>query len=304
MKLYNILLPTLAIFALASCSSDNEPDNTPTALKITAGFETNSRALGSTWEADNIGVFAIAGNTKMQDKYKNISYSTTSTSDVAEFTADAAPIYFEGTEDITFCAYAPYESGATWNNPQVNTRYQVTREQQKRIDFIYATGAVASKNSPVLSFTGSAAFRHVMSRLVVKLKPGDGLTTPDVAIGGHYIDGLILDGTFDPATSIVTPTGSSEEWSLAYAMRTTDMTNNVVTFDALVIPQTLTAPLKYKAVMASQPYVNDTAMQPALEPGKTYTYTITIHKTGLKIEGCTVTDWEDGGSGSGEAVMQ
>ncbi len=151
MKLHNILLPTLAIFALASCSSDNEPDNTPTALKITAGFETNSRALGSTWESDKIGVFAIAGNTKMQDKYKNISYSTTSTSDVAEFTADAAPIYFEGTEDITFCAYAPYESGATWNNPQVNTRYQVTREQQKRIDFIYATGAVASKNSPVLS---------------------------------------------------------------------------------------------------------------------------------------------------------
>lgn len=67
----------------------------------------------------------------------------------------------------------------------------MTREQQKRIDFIYATGAVASKNSPVLSFTGSAAFRHVMSRLVVKLKPGDGLTTPDIAIGGHYIDGLI-----------------------------------------------------------------------------------------------------------------
>ena len=303
MKLYNILLPALTIFALASCSSENEPA-TPTALKITAGFETSSRAIGSTWESDKIGVFAIAGNTKMQDKYKNISYSTTSTSDVAEFTADAAPIYFEGTEDITFCAYAPYESGATWNNPQVNTRYQVTREQQKRVDFIYATGAVASKNNPVLSFTGSAAFRHVMSRLVVKVKPGDGLTTPDVAIGGHYIDGLILDGTFDPATGIVTPTGSSEEWSLAYAMRTTDMTNNVVTFDALVIPQTLTAPLKYKAVMASQPYVNDTAMQPALEPGKTYTYTITIHKTGLKIEGCTVTDWEDGGSGSGEAVMQ
>ncbi len=304
MKLNNILLPALAIFALASCSSDNEPDNTPTALKITAGFETGSRAVGSTWEADRIGVYAIAGNDKMQDKYKNISYSTTSTSDVAQFTADADPIYFEGTGDVTFCAYGPYQSDASWNKPQVNTRSQVTRDQQKRIDFIYATGAVASKSNPTLSFTGDKSFRHVMSRLVVKLKPGDGLTTPDVAIGGHYIDGLIHDGTFDGATGAVTPTGSPIEWSLVYSMRTTDMTNNVVTYDALVIPQTLTAPLKYKAVIAAQPYVNDTAMQPALEPGKTYTYTITIHKTGLKIEGCTITDWVDGGSGSGEAVMQ
>lgn len=304
MKTYKIALCAASVLAFTACSSENEPDNTPAALKITAGFETNSRALGSTWEADNIGVYAIAGNDKMPEKYKNVPYSTTSTSDVAEFTADADPIYFEGTEDITFCAYAPYESGATWNKPQVNTRSQVTREQQKRIDFIYATGAVASKNSPVLSFTGDKAFRHVMSRLVVRLKPGDGLTTPDVAIGGHYIDGLVHDGTFDPATGAVTPTGSPIEWSLVYSTRTTDMTNNVVTYDALVIPQTLTAPLKYKAVIAAQPYVNDTAMQPALEPGKTYTYTITIHKTGLKIEGCTVTDWEDGGSGSGEATMQ
>lgn len=304
MKTYKIALCAASVLAFTACSSENEPDNAPATLKITAGFETDSRALGSTWEADNIGVYAIAGNANMQEKYKNVPYSTTSTSDVAEFTADADPIYFEGTEDITFCAYAPYESGATWNKPQVNTRSQVTREQQKRIDFIYATGAVASKNSPVLSFTGDKAFRHVMSRLVVRLKPGDGLTTPDVAIGGHYIDGLVHDGTFDPATGAVTPTGSPIEWSLVYSTRTTDMTNNVVTYDALVIPQTLTAPLKYKAVIAAQPYVNDTAMQPALEPGKTYTYTITIHKTGLKIEGCTVTDWEDGGSGSGEATMQ
>ncbi len=304
MKSYKIALSALTLLVFTACSSDNEPATTQTALKITAGFEPNSRALGSTWEADKIGVFAIAGNAKMQEKYKNIPYSTTSTSDVAEFTADADPIYFEGTEDITFSAYAPYESGATWNKPQVNTRSQVTREQQKRIDFIYATGAVASKNNPTLSFTGANAFHHVMSRLVFKLKPGDGLTTPDVAIGGHYIDGLIHDGTLDLTTGVVSPTGSPIEWSMVYSMRTTDMTNNVVTYDALIIPQTLTAPLKFKSVIAAQAYVNDTSIQPALEPGKTYTYTITIHKTGLKIEGCTVTDWEDGGSGSGEATMQ
>lgn len=303
MKLHNILLPTLTIFALASCSSENEPA-TPTALKITAGFETSSRAIGSTWESDKIGVYAIAGNANMQEKYKNISYSTTSTSDIAEFTANAEAIYFEGSQDVTFCAYAPYESGATWNKPQINTRSQVVRDQQKRIDFIYATGAVASKNNPTLSFTGSAAFRHVMSRLVVNIKPGNGMTTPDIAVGGHYIDGLIHDGTFDPATGVVSPTGSPIEWSLVYSMRTTDMANNVITYDALIIPQTLTAPLKFKSVIAAQAYVNDTAMKPALEPGKTYTYNITVHKTGLKIEGSTVTDWEDGGNGSGEAVME
>ena len=124
----------------------------------------------------------------------------------------------------------------------------------------------------------------------------------------YFEPGLMLGhrrlSVIDLATGAVTPSGSPIEWSLVYSTHTTDMTNNVVTYDALVIPQMLTAPLKFKSVIAAQAYVNDTAMQPALEPGKTYTYTITIHKTGLKIEGCTVTDWEDGGSGSGEAVMQ
>lgn len=52
-----------------------------------------------------------------------------------------------------------------------------------------------------------------------------------------------------------------------------------------------------------QSYSNKDMIKPALEAGYSYTYTITVKKTGLTLSGSTIENWNDGGSHAGDAKM-
>lgn len=69
-------------------------------------------------------------------------------------------------------------------------------------------------------------------------------------------------------------------------------------------PQQPGMPLIFTATIDGQNYVNSASIQPALDKGKSYSYTITVRKTGLTVSGCTIEPWSDGGSNPGDATMQ
>lgn len=213
----------------------------------------------------------------------------------------------------------------------VNTENQHTVEKQEAIDYIYATGAKGSKSNPVISFTDNTAaggsdcsFKHKMARLILKVQvsAADGFTDPSVLRFANYmLGGLIHEGTFDVLTGTATATGTVvNDWMLiesTYPTPTTqtvtykcvsdyDVNTGVMTLTMILLPQTLADFLNFEISPddgESQAYSNKGLIKPALEAGYSYTYTITVKKTGLTLSGSTIENWNDGGSHAGDAKM-
>ena len=288
-----------------------------------------------------MAVDAPGESTTMGKKYKNVEYRTASTGTSADFTPATAGdgIFFEdASREFTFAAYAPFASSYNASNLPgnngkitVNTENQHTVAKQEAIDYIYATGAKGSKSNPVISFTNNTAaggsdcsFKHKMARLILKVQvsDADGFTKPSVLRFANYkLGGLIHEGTFDVLTGTATATGTVvNDWMLiesTYPTPTTqtvtykcvsdyDVNTGVMTLSMILLPQTLADFLNFEITPddgESQTYSNKGLIKPALEAGYSYTYTITVKKTGLTLSGSTIENWNDGGSHSGDAMM-
>lgn len=305
----------MAAIGLAACGSEDAVKNPgdKVAARIMAGINhTQTRAEDSFWETDHIGVTVVSSpNSDMSSKYVNVHYSTSSAGENAEFSPVGENIFFQDArETVSFSAYAPYSETAG-TDPSAdeaaisfNTDDQSSRALQKKIDFIYAEGATASRTEPVVSFSGDKAFRHVMSRLVIEVRTSadDGFSIEEVFGGDYILGGLLHSGSFKPFKGIAEATGNAvSDWNLAKSSSVDDDASRI--FSVIVAPQTLSAPLKFKAEIGGQLFVNETGLRPDLESGKSYKYTITVRKTGLTISGCTIIDWSDGGNFNGDATM-
>ena len=305
-----------AALFMASCSNDsddNSVSNGPVAAQVTAGVNNPAtRANGNQWESDEIGVMAVsvsgtpAGITStMTSLYKNVHYATyANTADAATFTATngsasgtAYGIFFQdATETVTFAAYGPYQTSAANALPgtdgviSANTSAQADRNAQKAFDFIFASGATASKANPQIQFSGANAFSHVMTRLIINVQTSttDGFTANEVTSGTYKLSGLTHDGTFDVKTGAAqatvsgSSTAGSTPWSLNTAAIMTSEASSV-SFDAILCPQTVSS-LDFEAIIDGQSY--KCQISPALAAGKSYTYTITAKKQGLTVDCC------------------
>lgn len=308
----------IAALAFAACSNDEENlTSGPVEARITAGVNTlETRAINDQWEQDAIGVMVTdAPTSDMEELYKNVKYTTTANSaSAASFTPEGEGIFFQDAgETVTFSAYAPYQVSAANALPGTegvidgSTADQSTRDKQKAFDYIYASGATASRSKSTVQFSGDKAFFHKMTRLVIIVKTSvqDGFTAEQVTAGTYSLSGLNHSGQFNVTTGIAQATGTTttDDWSLTDKSLKTEGETEQVTFTSILYPQTLGSALTFKAVIDGQTYTNNN-LQPTLETGKSSTITITVKKTGLEVEGCTVSDWGSGNTYNGDATMQ
>lgn len=309
----------IAALAFAACSNDEENlTSGPVEARITAGVNTpETRAINNQWEQDAIGVMVTdAPTSDMKELYKNVKYTTTANSaSAASFTPEGEGIFFQDAgETVTFSAYAPYQASAANALPGTegvidgSTADQSTRDKQKAFDYIYASGATASRSNSTVQFSGDKAFFHKMTRLVIIVKTSaqDGFTAEQVTTGTYSLSGLKHDGTFNVVSGTAEAGEEAEainDWSLTTNSLKTEGETDKVTFTSILYPQTLANALTFKAVIDGQTYTNNN-LQPTLETGKSSTITITVKKTGLEVEGCTVSDWGSGNTYNGDATMQ
>jgi len=332
-----------AATALTACTQETEETPYSVAARITAGVSgPATRAVDNKWNADHIGVMVTShAGTTMGDKYKNVEYQTASILYTADFTPATAGngIFFEdGSQTYTFAAYAPYASSAdnstlpgTGGKVAVSTSSQPTATDQEKIDYIYASGATATKNMPTISFTNNTssggadcAFKHKMARLVINVQVSntDGLSDVEVLrLADYKLGGLIHEGTFDVTTGTATATGTAVgDWMLrkctgAGSERTAAdncvanfvPSQNKMTLTMILLPQTLADALVFEVSPndgEGQTYANTTDIKPELMAGYSYTYTITVKKSGLVISGSTIESWNSGGTTNGEAIMK
>lgn len=320
MKVKYLVIATAATL-LAACSNDeNEVNNGPVEARITAGIDgPKTRAIDQEWKAGNtIGVMVTsASNSAMADLYKNVKYNVDNIGATGTFTAETGQgIFFQDAgETVTFAAYSPYQSSADASTlpgtdgtvTGVNTQVQTTQEKQETFDYLFASDATASKNSPTVEFKGGNQFQHKMARLILVLQTSTdyGFTADQVQSGTYKLGGLIHDGTFKVTDGTATATGNAvSDWDITDNYHVDGSPADTRTYTMILYPQELSSALTFSATIEGQTYTNNKDIYPALlVAGTSYTYTITMKKTGLEVSGCTIGGWGQGTGGSGDAKM-
>ena len=246
-----------------------------------------------------------------------MKYTTTgdgSFTHAVDLGGEASGIFFQDTEEVTFRAYYPHsgDEGIEPGPIAVDTKDQT---EQSTFDFLFATGATASKSSPTVTFTNETpettgdaddhSFHHKMAQLNVtfQVSTNDGFAANQILDGTFNLGGLVHEGTFNTTDGTTTLTGSEEaDWNITSYPHTDAAPAR--TYSLILLPQDLTNKALNVAVsIDGQTYYNNNAINPNLQAGYTYTYTITVKKTGLVVSGCTITAWAGGTTGESDAEM-
>lgn len=290
-----IYLFAAATLALAACSNDNEyADNEPVAAQITAniGNSISSRAAGTAWATgDKIGITTLRGS---ESKYVNMEY-TTENGD-GKFTG--TPMYFQDAQaEVTFTAYYPF-TGIEGTAPGIvenNTRAeQQTPEKQPEFDYLWDS-RVGKKGQPNINFE----FAHKMSKITMTFQDGEG--THVSKIESYSFDGLVLEGTFNPATG---EAKAKEMAAETLTLKVNNVTSGTARPSIIVYPQATKGNVVLHIVKDGQTYRCELVFAGGgLKAGTDYQYTITLNKTGAQVTGSTIHPWSSQ-TGAGDATME
>ena len=300
MKRYIFLAATA--LTLAACTNDETatPDS-PVALKVNAVIGTvDTRAAGTQWsQYDQIGISTVEGT---DTDYANVCYQW----DGNGFTAPAeSAIYFQSPEVVTFHAYYPFvPTPGTAAQPLTGVSTDATNqtaENQPLIDFLYASGATASKDAPTVSFTGDHAFTHRMSQITLTFIEGSDITLDGA--WSYTLGGLKLQGTFNPQDGTATA-DDVEAKLLTLSLSEVETANARYTAPSLILFPQDAASIALTVTVGGQDYTATlTVKDGKLQPGNNYTWDVTVSKTGLRVGEAEIKDWNGVSGGGTTATM-
>ena len=275
---------TALLFALAACTQDElAGDNRlpegeyPVVIRATGlSVEATPLAAPSTRasvDGDWQGVTSVA--LKMGDAVKEYTVTASTDFKSATLSRENDPHYWTSRDPITVSAWWPFNNADITQMPAV----KVAEDQSKladfqNSDFISAENRKVEFNNPTLEFT------HRTARVTIELKPGTGFTS----VAGATVSLVSLSADNGNPTAIKTYNASGN------------------TYEALTAPQTVAAGKPFVRVeLGSGTFYFRPQNNVVLAAGSRYKYTVKVNATGLTLDGCTIGDWADGGSESGEA---
>ena len=302
MKKFRFLYIAAAALLFAACANEEDGigNNGPVAATVQADIVKNiTRATtDDTWSKnDAIGVYATSsGNTTGDNK----KYVTTNGDGTFEAADNNNIIYFKDNKETTFSAYYPYSKFLTDGKMNWNIA-EVEANQPCKADVLFASGATASKASPTVNFTDAEhRFKHCMSLVEFKIKPGQGVKDNNYKFNRLNMKGIFISGKFDTRTGSVEAAGDREtltrffndvsfesEESFAYIMLPQNLESNKMDIEIYLL-------LNDSEVKYTTPITPSTNGQ--FEGGKKYIYNITVKNTGITIEKANIVPWENGDS--------
>ena len=309
MKKFRFLYIAAAALLFAACANEEDGigNNGPVAATVKADIVKNvTRATtGNTWSKnDAIGVYVTSPGYTIGD---NVKYTTTGD---GKFTSDN-PIYFaDARETVIFSAYYPYQENMDGNGIVNNWNMAEVKEGEPcPADFLFAKDATATKSSPQVQFTGDNQFKHCMSMIRLTFKAGKGINANNAILKNQLkLKGIYKTGSINTQTGEVTISGDRGIYE-------SDVDNkslkNGATCEFIVFPQPLdNNKMDIELEVADNGTINTyTTSLPSstnneFKGGYLYTYTISIHNTGVVIEKAGITAWLPSDEPDLDAVQQ
>lgn len=274
MKRLSIWGGVIALLTLQACEN-RLPETTDTELPANEVTFTStiddfsaSRAYDKQWEPnDRIGVFMMKSGTD-EPLAENISYITPEGD--GKFIKDGQGIAFpEEGSAVDFVAYYPYDGDAA-----DHTDYPVdvsNQNDQSAIDLM-ASNNLKGRNIGNLSTGNNLQFKHMLSKLVLKLTPDKGESLAGIQI-------TVLDVASTAMVNfrqqlILNPNGEKD-----IAMHVNDEGTQA---EAVLIPQTLSGKLKVRLKINGKSKEVETKIT-TLGQGNKYTCNLTVKNAGNGI---------------------
>ena len=284
----------LSACAFSACSDDDKGSEMASVPAVIQGkiYTYDINAEAEKWKNNQmIGVTMLKSNsTELVEPYHNILYKTTvypigyfspvTTDDVLNYPQDGSKV------DIV--AYYPYKDNLKSDLYPINVADQT---QTKNFDILYANN---SKGLSKDNKKTTIELRPVMSGMVIKLLPGDGVTKEYLANPSVVVNGMYTKGDFNILN------GSFEESSMADINGITlpVVEGDGVTVSGILFPRTSTQGCRVQMTFPKmgRTYTWDLKELPQMEPGVRYTgqMEISLEKIEVKLVAeSPITDWED-----------
>jgi hypothetical protein len=285
MRLRNILYATVATLTLAACSNNEKDNFVATALNVQANIAGTTRVASGQFEVgDAIGIFVASTKTDGLTSGDNVKYVAINTA--ADFTSDD-PIYYKDVNDVNIAAYYPYSASLT------NGTLLVKIDDQT--DYLFAEKDGVKYDSEGVELV----FNHIMSQFTVKVKAGVGIESLD-ALKSVTLKSISSEGTFDAKDGSLTATASAD-----YELKElTDNEDGSKSATALVFPVAGEKEISLVVNYNDAEYKATLTAKSGLAANTSYTYTVTVTRTGLTVGGSSISPWVEGDDlGEGSAVI-
>ncbi len=277
LPLHILSAATILLFAATACTQDDLGGGTlpegeyPLVIRATGLQAVATPASRATVDGDWQGVHTVALSVGGTVKEYDVTASDADGYKTATLSSDTDPFWWTSRADITVSAWWPY--GTTMPDVVVKED-QSTKEGFEGSDFISAKAQTVQFDNPTLEFS------HRTARITVLLKPGDGI--PSVTGADVSVTGLGTDNGNPATIKTYAPDGD--------------------TYEALTAPQTVAAGEPFIQVnLNGGTFYFRPKNDMVLKANSRYTYTVNVTAKGLELAGCTIGDWADGGSETGNA---
>lgn len=304
MTKFRFLYIAAAALLFAACANEEDGigNSGPVAATVQADISNNIKTRGTadnnSWTTgDAIGVYASSSGYTTGDNKK---YVTTNGDGTFEAADNNNIIYFKDNKETTFSAYYPYSESLTDGKMDWNMA-EVKGNQPCMADVLFASGATASKASPIVNFTDiEHRFKHCMSLVEFKIKPGQGVIYNNYKFNRLELKGIFRSGKFDTRTGSVETAG--DRGSIRRGFDDVSFESGK-SFAYIMLPQSLESnkmDIEIYLLLNDSEVKYTTHITPStngqFEGGKKYTYNITVKNTGITIEDATIYPWENGDS--------
>ena len=209
-KMIKFFALALLAGAMVSCNTEDTASTTPNgkvAVQFTGGISVNTRASGLAWaDGDRIGIFMTGANqTLSADAIKegvdNVCYQTSGSVAFSPISGGKT-IYYPIDGDVDFYSYYPY---TTVSNYKVALNV-ADQTNQEAIDFMYAKTTGCNKATPQVDLR----FSHMLSRLILNVQAGNGLTQDDLNKLTVTIKDQNTTATFNLADGVISGEGNPD----------------------------------------------------------------------------------------------
>ena len=314
MKKLQFILACAALTALSSCSSDDQSFD-PNEIRITTnvgGIEATTRAATNIHEANNGFKIGDNVNIYITENAENptISYGT---SGLLEATANSGNVlefsskqYYPSTgNNIDVCGI--YPTGIKINSSSQDFSVQTdqsTDDNYRKSDLMFATVYDHKKEEGPVNLS----FQHKLSKVVVKLRHGDGVSSNDIENAKVEILKTITKGSIASVTQSemgnISPSNDEGD-KLDIIMGEWISSADVA---AIVIPQTIissaesSTPLFKVTLSNGATYTYKPTETVTFKAKKVHTYTLKLTTQEITVTS-SISNWITGKDGSGDAVL-
>ena len=207
-KMIKFFALALLAGAMVSCNTEDTTSTTPNgkvAVQFTGGISVNTRASGLAWaDGDMIGIFMTGANQTLsvdaiKEGVDNVCYQTSGSIAFSPISGGKT-IYYPIDGDVDFYSYYPY---TTVSNYKVALNV-ADQTNQEAIDFMYDKTTGCNKATPQVDLR----FSHMLSRLILNVQPGNGLTEDDLNKLKVTIKDQNTTATFNLADGVISGDGN------------------------------------------------------------------------------------------------